>query len=162
MLEPPKRPVPHEPAHCQWTHVALDGGAGAVLFVTGVILLATSKPGTDSLGFPNDVERKLGGVGLIGIATADVVSALYGVGVANECEEHNDQVAKERTLRDAVAAQRARAWTLTQDAAAAARAGKCDLVAMFDSQVHALDAEFHATVFRRDVAIARCLVARGS
>jgi hypothetical protein len=52
---------------------------------------------------------------------------------------------------------RARAWTLTKQAAHAARSGDCALAVAADVAVHELDAEFHAIVFRRDVAIARCL-----
>ena len=52
---------------------------------------------------------------------------------------------------------RGEAWTLTQQAQAAARAGDCAQVEQLDGQVGQLDAEFHAAVFVRDVAIARCL-----
>ncbi len=51
------------------------------------------------------------------------------------------------------------AWQLTQDAAAAARAGDCETARKADSAVRGLDASYHDTVFVRDPAIARCLAA---
>lgn len=49
------------------------------------------------------------------------------------------------------------AWDYTQKAQAAARAGRCDEVRDLDVTVMALDKDFHAVVFMRDVAIKRCL-----
>jgi hypothetical protein len=57
------------------------------------------------------------------------------------------------------AAARDQAWTLTKLAAEAARAGDCGKVRQIDSQVRALDLDFHDTVSVRDVAIASCLAA---
>lgn len=52
---------------------------------------------------------------------------------------------------------RAQAWALTKEAAAAARHEDCASVRAADTTVRDLDAELHAVVFERDVAIARCL-----
>jgi hypothetical protein len=52
---------------------------------------------------------------------------------------------------------RPEAWSLTQEAQAAARTGDCERVRILDREVRALDAGVHDVVFARDVAIARCL-----
>jgi hypothetical protein len=55
-----------------------------------------------------------------------------------------------------VADTRERAWQITRRAAAAARTDNCASVIELDAQVRQLDEEFHAIVFARDAAIARC------
>jgi len=62
--------------------------------------------------------------------------------------------AERAAQRDSV---RERAWLITTAIESAARAGDCAAVVRADAEVAALDADFHATVFRRDAAIARCL-----
>ncbi|HEY5927684.1 MAG TPA: hypothetical protein VIV11_38630 [Kofleriaceae bacterium] len=49
------------------------------------------------------------------------------------------------------------AWALTKAAAAAARSGDCNSVIAQSPGVREIDADFHSTVFMRDVAIKRCL-----
>jgi hypothetical protein len=57
----------------------------------------------------------------------------------------------------AIRPERERAWALTKVAALAARHEDCAQVRELSITIEALDAELHAVVFRRDVAIARCL-----
>jgi hypothetical protein len=52
---------------------------------------------------------------------------------------------------------RAVAWKWTKDLAESARAGDCERVKRRAPEVQAVDPELYATVFVRDVAIARCL-----
>ncbi len=62
-------------------------------------------------------------------------------------------------LRVARARDREAAWQLTKQAAAAARNDDCATVGSLAERVRTLDADFHDTVFVRDVAISRCLSA---
>lgn len=55
-----------------------------------------------------------------------------------------------------------RAWGITQRAALTARTGDCVTVIKLSAVVNALDEEFHAAVFARDVAIARCLASNAT
>jgi len=52
---------------------------------------------------------------------------------------------------------RAAAWELTKQAETAARSRDCTQVQAIDPRVRDLDADFHVSVFMRDVAIQRCL-----
>ena len=72
-------------------------------------------------------------------------------------EPETDPQAQAAAAHARAEAARERAWGLTKEAAAAAHGGDCTKVVNVGSQVLALDAEFHATVFLRDVAIKRCL-----
>ena len=88
-------------------------------------------------------------------------ASIYGFTRVAEC---NRAYALEREERAEAKADRkrrkqawARAWVATQQAAAAARQGDCALVRNLEVFVRQLDEEFHNTVFKRDVAIARCV-----
>jgi len=53
--------------------------------------------------------------------------------------------------------QRIAAWDLTKQAEAAARKDDCAQVKELSVRVAAIDADFQASVFLRDVAIDRCM-----
>jgi hypothetical protein len=149
--------VAHTPQRCKWGHVAVDAVAAAPIGVAGTYLLVTATPGTSWLGLPYDYVHKGLGWSLLITSAFYTASAIYGANVANGCERNNELLEQQRIAREATAAKRARAWTLTRDAAAAARASDCNQVIVLSSEVFELDAEFHSIVFARDVAIARCL-----
>lgn len=87
------------------------------------------------------------GFGALAIASA----IIYGVAHANVPPPGRTEAPPAPPDR------RPEAWALTQEAQSAARAGNCDRVVALSLQVQMLDADFLASVFVRDAAIARCL-----
>lgn len=88
-------------------------------------------------------------------------ASVTGLDYASECRAAKQRGAEQaQTYRreQARASARAEAGALWKRAAAAARADDCETVRSLDPQIKNLDLEFHAVVFSRDVAIARCLV----
>jgi hypothetical protein len=148
--------VTHKPQRCKWGHVAVDAIGAVGTGVAGTYLLATARPG-NWFGIPWDLEQKGAGWSLLAISAIYGASAIYGTDVGSGCERNNETLERQRIVREATFAQRERAWAITREAAAVARAGDCNQVIVLSSQVFELDAEFHSTVFARDVAIARCL-----
>jgi hypothetical protein len=90
-----------------------------------------------------------------------VGSAVYGYRKVSECNRAKAIEREERTAAVAARKEHKRAqglaWIATQRAQVAARAGDCATVDKLDREVRDLDEEFHAAVFKQDVAIARCL-----
>jgi hypothetical protein len=92
-----------------------------------------------------------------------VVSAALGHSYALECRTAKRRGAEQAELvrhKEAQAKARTEAGTLWKRAATAARADDCATVRELDPRIRELDVEFHAVVFARDVAIARCLATR--
>jgi hypothetical protein len=96
----------------------------------------------------------------IALAPIMAFTALDGYAKVHACRAKQHEIRIEMIAERAAeerATARAAAWRITKHAAGAARAGNCDDVRASDRRVRELDAEFHATVFVRDVGIARCL-----
>lgn len=89
------------------------------------------------------------------------ISTLLGAGLGHsyalECRAAKRRGAELAAVARRKAQARAEAGVLWKRGAAAARADDCATVRELDPQIFALDVEFHAVVFARDVAIARCL-----
>ena len=132
------------------------GGAGAA--VVGVVLgFSTSTRDENEFG-----TREYVGIGLLlgGLATLFVAAAL---------EESSTSETKTREIKAtpavapgpnpaAVQAQQKReqAWGLTRQAQDAARTNNCAKVTELSARVGALDRDFYADVFMKDVAIQQC------
>jgi hypothetical protein len=125
-------------------HAELAIGGSLLGVIAGSLGIA-ALPGEKRIFIPITVT-----FGLLAVASAVV----YGVAHASieEVEEEPWRVAPPPPPED-----RPQAWALTQEAQAAARSGDCVRVHALDDEVLRLDHEFHAVVFVRDAAIARCL-----
>jgi hypothetical protein len=148
--------------------------------VSGVTYIAASKPlcgtgpSTEDIDCDpdRDLQRSSKFAAIFGavLIAGGLVSAMSFLAAADRTEEveHADARAQgalewQRAQEQLLDRQRNRdrAWTLTKEAAEAGRAGDCPGVMSRGRDVLALDPEFHATVFVRDVAIAGCLANAG-
>jgi hypothetical protein len=88
-------------------------------------------------------------------------SAVYGYRNVRQCHQaeaaYRKEVAQARERRKLRKQSLNVAWTVTKEAMTAARSGDCAAVEKLDTQVRNLDEDFYTTVFRQDVAIARCM-----
>jgi hypothetical protein len=136
----------------------------AIMAASAVHLVSTSDCDQSSGGCYAEAYAAVIGIpsGVLGVVLFGG-SAIYGYMKSGECRaylRHAAEVqASQDRMREETMATRDRAWALMKTAAQAARDGDCDHVRMIDGNVRSIDAEFHATVFRRDVAIMRCLEA---
>jgi hypothetical protein len=88
------------------------------------------------------------------------IAATRGFSNVRACRDHRIELAfEERHAQARTPNPNAhdQAWALTKQAASSARNGDCAVVTGVDRALREIDPEFHATVFVRDVAIARCL-----
>lgn len=93
------------------------------------------------------------GTALGSVALGLLEASGRGFAYADECT-HAKRRGAELARRAEVRGQAVALW---KQATAAARVPDCVSVRGIEPQVRALDSEFHAVVFMRDVAIARCV-----
>jgi len=154
--------------------VATAGAGLARLLVFGVLLGATTHGSgngptcNDGTARPFCVIGLFGWIGSflavpagLGISGLGLVGMLIHPKTTPEEEERaRAEEARKGSAADrvkAAAQAREQAWTLTREAATAARDDTCAIVMERSAQVRELDLEFHDTVFVRDVAIKRCM-----
>ena len=131
-------------------------GAGVGLAVVGLTMTFSTDVRSEE---ESGTEGKIGiALLLTGVVTLFVAAALE----ESATKEPPKEIRVSRGSADpdpaATTAQqtRDRAWQLTRQAQAAARANECAKVTELSAQVGALDREFYASVFLQDVAIQHC------
>lgn len=127
--------------------------AGAAASASGALLLQSFE-GDDDV----PVNLAIGSVLLL--YGGGIVAALWGGAAFAQYLDEEAPTRPPPAPGTVVREERAAAWALTKEAAAAARRDDCEAVRAAEVSVRDLDAEFHAVVFLRDVAIARCLAVR--
>jgi hypothetical protein len=143
------------------SYAALGVGAtslsfGSVMLLVGGSTVPSDNCYSDRCDDRNELQRDGAILSMSGLAL--LVVGLVGV-LGDDPKPHAPPRPPRDPETEARAEARQRAWDLTKEAAAAARAGDCNAVLVATLRVQAIDAEFHATVFVRDVAIAQCLQA---
>ena len=113
--------------------VGTQGKVGITMILVGLVTLFVVAAIDESANEPPPKEIKIATRGTTAVQRAEEQAALT-----------NQQ-------------RRAQAWDLTKQAQAAARENDCAKVTELSAQVGALDAEFYADLFLKDVAIQRCL-----
>lgn len=126
---------------------ALAGGSLAIAYHAWAQNETGLNQAIDNLGFATTMT----------IGAFAAAGAIYGFSQVGTCDRIEAAWRAEQVAHAERGQARDAAWAATKQAAAAARAGDCATVARLDADVRTLDADFHATMFTRDVAIARCL-----
>lgn len=148
------------------------GGTMAVvgfgsLAIAGIMALGAAIPCTaptcpsDSAEQKAETKADAKTLALVGVALAVPGIVITGLGLSDAHAEQQARVQRAQVewshRADAAARDRERAWTATKAAGVAARSGDCLGIEDASRRVHALDAEFHRSVFMTDVAITWCL-----
>jgi hypothetical protein len=138
-------------------------GGGVALAVTGLYMTYSNEArAEEEVG----TQEKVGiAFVLTGLVTLFVAAALDESATKDKpteikvAQREPDALADDEQ-RAALTSQQKRdqAWALTKQAQDAARVDDCAKVAELSAQVGAIDAEFYADVFMKDVAVQRCFV----
>jgi hypothetical protein len=151
MVRAPRRDPGTRPVACDesmaWPTLDMVGAVSVAGVGTGAFLIATETGDGDPLAI----------MSLFGVfTTAYIISSGIGFASAKRCRGYNRAPLPPDPQLEARKRAQAEAWQLTKQAAMAARVGDCASTQILDQRVRALDVEFHAVVFARDAAIARC------
>jgi hypothetical protein len=152
---PPKSGEPDDTCNTSEVSPVLDA-SWAVLegLVTMLVIQDAVSGGTDASG------PVLAGVGATALFTG---AAIYGFRNVRQCRNRNKDIAaraaEAEALRAKLPAARDAAWQMTKQAHTAAIGGDCATASALGEVVRTTDEDFFASVFMRDVAIARCAAA---
>ena len=147
-------------ASCTTRQRVAGGGAG--LAVVGLGLTFSNETRSE-----DDAESAQGKIGiacmLTGLVVLFVAAALDESSKEEETKPVEIKAAQpatlaEPTVADVAQKKREDAWALTKQAQASARDGDCAKVIELSAQVGALDRDFYADVFMKDVAVQHCFV----
>ena len=148
---PPKPDDPDDTCNTSEVGPAMDAG-WAVLFGLGLI-------GTiaDASQYNDHSTAIVAEVAIISLFTA---STIYGLNNIGKCRNRDRDIKARAAAAEAqdtrgISAHDA-AWQMTKQAHTAAVAGDCASARALGEVVRGTDAEFHAVIFMRDAAIARC------
>ncbi|NVB77869.1 MAG: hypothetical protein HOV81_05690 [Kofleriaceae bacterium] len=134
---------------CTQTQARKAHRAGEITTAAGLLGMLVS---TTSAALTPAYEDTLIKVGIVFVPIS-LIGALVYIVTDDEARE----VRRPAPLVSARDQAREQAWTLTKQAAKAARADDCTEVQALDPRIRDLDLDFHNVVFMRDVGIQRCL-----
>lgn len=135
-------------ASCTYSAAKIGLGVSGAMMLTGTVIGETA----DDHGFVV-TQSELGWT----LAVAGLIAAIPCLAVlSNPPRDGGPPVDSAETRRREIRDRREQAWRLTQDAAAAATNGHCDVALELGEQIAAIDADFHDSVYVHNAAIARC------